>query len=158
MTHDKNQSIFSCDEAALWMVQSVRPSVRPSACPSVGHTFFILFPSSHHHEIVSNYYHWQKWCPCKRPRSKVKGNVVKTQFSRLRIVTPVLIPIRRWSDARSLIWHRTGVLLFFRVIRQILRSHGTQNHQFWSELGVPDRNSSSNSQMPTKCCTKLAVA
>ena len=27
--------IFSCDQAALWMVQSVRLSVRPSVCPSV---------------------------------------------------------------------------------------------------------------------------
>ena len=30
---------FSCDQAALWMVQSVCPSVRPSVCPSVCHTF-----------------------------------------------------------------------------------------------------------------------
>ena len=40
--------IFSCDQAALWMVQSVClsvcPSVRPSVCPSVRHTFLPLSP------------------------------------------------------------------------------------------------------------------
>ena len=34
------ETIFSCDQAAIWMVQSVRPSV----CPSVRHTFLPLSP------------------------------------------------------------------------------------------------------------------
>ena len=58
--------VFSCDQAALQMVFSVCPSVRLSVC----HTFFTMFPSSDHHE---SYYHGQKWCPCKRSRSEVKG-------------------------------------------------------------------------------------
>ena len=45
----------------------------PSVCPSVRHTFFTMFPSSYHHEIFRSYYHGQKWCPCKRSRSEVKG-------------------------------------------------------------------------------------
>ena len=45
-----------------------KTSVRPSVC----HTFFTMFPSSYHHEIFRSYYQWQKWCPCKRSRSKVK--------------------------------------------------------------------------------------
>ena len=69
--------VFSCDQAAIWLVQSVRlsvrPSVRPSVCLSVCHTFFTMFPSSFHHEIFRSYYHGQKWCPCKRSRSEVKG-------------------------------------------------------------------------------------
>ena len=65
--------IFSCDQAAIWLVQSVRPSVRPSVCLSVRHTFFTMFPSSYHHEIFRSYYHGQKWCPCKRSMSEVKG-------------------------------------------------------------------------------------
>ena len=64
---------FSCDQAAIWLVQSVRPSVRLSVCLSVRHTFFTMFPSSYHHEIFRSYYHGQKWCPCKRSRSQVKG-------------------------------------------------------------------------------------
>ena len=65
--------IFSCDQAALWMVQSVRLSVRLSVRPSVRHTFLTMFPSSYHHEIFRSYYQWQKWRPCKRSRSEVKG-------------------------------------------------------------------------------------
>ena len=73
----QRRKIFSCDQAALWMVQSVRlsvrPSVRPSVCLSVCHTFFTMFPSSYHHEIFRSYYQWEKWRPCKRSRSEVKG-------------------------------------------------------------------------------------
>ena len=65
--------IFSCDQAALQMVFSVRLSVCPSVRLSVCHTFFTMFPSSYHHEIFRSYYHGQKWCPCKRSRSEVKG-------------------------------------------------------------------------------------
>ena len=61
--------IFSCDQAALWMVQSVRPSVRLS----VRHTFLTRFLSTYHHGIFRSYYQWQKWRPCKRSRSEVKG-------------------------------------------------------------------------------------
>ena len=53
---------FSCDQAALRMVQSV--------CPSVRHTFFTMFPSSYHHKIFRSYYQWR---PCKKSRSEVKG-------------------------------------------------------------------------------------
>ena len=56
-----------------YMNGSVRPSVCPSVRPSVCHTFFTMFPSSYHHEIFRSYYQWQKWRPCKRSRSEVKG-------------------------------------------------------------------------------------
>ena len=65
--------LFSCDQAALWMVFSVRLSVRLSVCLSVCHTFFTMFSSSYHHEIFRSDYQWQKWRPCKRSRSEVKG-------------------------------------------------------------------------------------
>ena len=41
--------------------------------PSVCHTFLTMLPSSYHHEIFRSYYQWQKWRPCKRSRSEVKG-------------------------------------------------------------------------------------
>ena len=44
--------IFSCDQAALWIVFSVRLSV----CLSVWHTFLTMFPSSYHHEIFRSYH------------------------------------------------------------------------------------------------------
>ena len=65
---------FSCDQAALQMVFSVCPSVRLSVCPLVRPShLFDYVPSSYHHEIFMSYYQWQKWRPCKRSRSEVKG-------------------------------------------------------------------------------------
>ena len=37
-------NLFSCDQAALWMVFSIRTSVRLSVCLSICHTFFTMFP------------------------------------------------------------------------------------------------------------------
>ena len=66
-------------------------------------------------------------------RSKVKVTEVNTQLSRFRTVTPVWIHIWWWNYAQSLM---LGALLFFKVIRQILRSHGSKNHRIWLKLGV----------------------
>ena len=145
-------------------------------------------------------------------RSKVKVTNVNTQLSRFRTLTPVWIHIWQWNHAHSWKQHRRGALLFFKVIRQISRSHGSKNRRIWPRLGVsglwlqfeytngyemmhkawssvqevpycfwrssvkfqghtaleiaefdpdwafPDCNSSLNSQMATKWCTKLEVA
>ena len=69
-------------------------------------------------------------------RSKVKVTEVKTQLNRFRTVTPVWIHIWRWNDAHSLMLLRRGALLFFKVIRQISRSHGSNNRWIWPKLGV----------------------
>ena len=87
------------------------PSVCLSVRPSVRHTFLTMFPSSYH-EIFRSYYQWQKWCPCKRSRSEVKGQ-----------------------------GHR-----------------GKKIVEFDPDLAFPDCNSSLNSPMATKWCTKLEVA
>ena len=74
-------NIFSCYQAALWMVKSVRLSVCHSICPFFCPLhIFTMFPSSYHHEISRNYYHWQKWCPCKKV--KVRGQRSKSQRSK----------------------------------------------------------------------------
>ena len=128
--------IFSCDQAALWMVQSVRPSVCPSVRLSVRHTFLTRFLSTYHHEIFRSYYQWQKWRPCKRSRSEVKVTEVTTQLNRFRTVTPVWIHIWWWNDAYSLMMLRRGALLFLKVIRRISRSHGSKKRRIWPRLGV----------------------
>ena len=69
-------------------------------------------------------------------RSKVKVTEVTTQLNRFRTVTPVWIHIWWWNDAYSLIMLRRGALLFFKVIRQISRSHGSKNRRIWPRLGV----------------------
>ena len=57
-------------------------------------------------------------------RSKVKVTEVMTPFSRFRTVTSVWIQLLRWNYAYNLMLLRRGALLFFKVIRQISRSHG----------------------------------
>ena len=75
-----------------------------------------MFLSSYHHEIFRRYYHWQTWYPCKRSRSKVKGQdtEVTTPLSCFWTVTPVWIHIWKWNDAQSLMLLRRGTLLFSR--------------------------------------------
>ena len=41
--------------------------------------------------VFMGYYHWQKWCPCKRSRSKVKVTEPKTSF----------VPIWAFLDCNS---------------------------------------------------------
>ena len=61
---------------------------------------------------------------------------ILTRIEHFRTVTLVWIHRWLWNDAQSLKQHRRGALLFFKVIRQISRSHGTINHWFWPELSV----------------------
>ena len=68
-------------------------------------------------------------------RSKVQITEVKTPFRNFWTVTPVCIHIRQWNDAQSLMLLRRGVLMFFKVICQISRSHGTKNCWFWPKIG-----------------------
>ena len=45
----------------------------PRVCRRSTSVLLTMFPSSYHHEIFRSYYQWQKWRPCKRSRSEVKG-------------------------------------------------------------------------------------
>ena len=133
--------IFSCDQAALWMVQSVRPSVRPSVCLSVRPSVTPFWLCSHHRIIMkfSGVITSDKsdvHAKGQGQRSKVKVTEVTTPLNRFRTVTPVWIHIWWWNDAYSLIMLRRGALLFFKVIRQISRSHGSKNRRIWPRLGV----------------------
>ena len=114
-------ALFSCDQAAIWLVQSVRLSVRPS------HLF-------HHVPIIISSWNFQELLPmtkCKRSRSEVI-----TQLNLFRTVTPVWIHIWWWNDAYSLMMLRRGALLFFKVICKISRSHGSKKRWIWPRLGV----------------------
>ena len=59
-----------------------------------------------------------------------------TQIVRFRTVSPVWIHQWLRNDAQSLKYHRTGALLFFKVIHQFARSRGSKNRRFWPKLGV----------------------
>ena len=142
---------FSCDQAALWMVQSVCPSVTP---------FWLC---SHHHIIMKfsgaiTSDKSEVHAKGQGQRSKVKVTEVTTQLNRFRTVTPIWIHKWWWNDAYSLIMLRRGAQLFFKVIRQISRHTALKIVEFDPDWAFPDCNSSLNSPMATKCCTKLEVA
>ena len=110
-------------------------SVRPSVCLSV--TPFWLCS---HHRIIMKFSRVvttdQGNVHAKGQRSKVKVTEVTIQLSRFRTVTPAWIHIWWWNDTCSLMLLRRGALLFFKVIRQISRSHGAKNRWIWPRLGV----------------------
>ena len=133
--------IFSCDQAAIWLVQSVRLSVCLSVRPSVCLSVTTFSPCSHHRIImkfsgVITMFKSDVHAKGQGQRSKVKVTEVNTQLSRFRTLTPVWIHIWQWNHAHSWKQHRRGALLFFKVIRQISRSHGLQNRRIWPRLGV----------------------
>ena len=125
----KKLLVFSCDQAALQMVFSVRLSVTP-------------FWLCSHHRIIMKFSgvitndERKVHAKGQGQRSKVKVTEVTTQLNRFRTVTPVWIHIWWWSDAYSLMLLRRGALLFFKVIRQISRSHCSKNRPIWPGLGV----------------------
>ena len=116
-----------------WYFPSVCPSVRPSVTP-----FWLCSP----HRIIMKFSgvitndKSKVHAKGQGQRSKVKVTEVTTQLNRFRTVTPVWILIWWWNDAYSLMLLRRGALLFFKVIRQISRSHGPKNCQIWPRLGV----------------------
>ena len=129
--------LFSCDQAALWMVQSVRLSV----CLSVYLSVTPFWLCSHHRIIMkfSGVITNDKsdvHAKGQGQRSKVKVTEVNTQLNRFRTVTPVWIHIWWWNDAYSLMMLRRGALLFLKVIRQISRLHGSKKRRIWPKLGV----------------------
>ena len=134
---------------------SVCPSVCPSFCPSVCHTFFHYVPSLYHHEIFRSYYLWQTWCPCKRSSSKVKVTEVMTPFSRFRTVTPVWIHIWRLNDAQSLMLLWRGALFFSRSSVKFQGHTAKKIIDFDPNWAFPYCNSSLNSLMALKWCTKV---
>ena len=83
------------------------PSVRPSVCLSVRHTFLTMFPSSYHHEIFRSYYHDRSDVHAKGQgqRSKVKVTEVTTQLNLFRTVTSVWIGTVNYSQKHG---SRTG--------------------------------------------------
>ena len=134
-----------------WFSPSVRPSVCPSVCPSVRLSVTPFWLCSHHPIIMK----FSGVITSDKSDVHAKG---QGQLNRFRTVTPVWIHIWWWDDAYSLIMLRRGALLFLKVIRQISRSHGSKNRRFDPDWAFLDCNSSLNSPMATKWCTKLEVA
>ena len=155
--------IFSCNQAAIWLVQSVRPSVRLSVRPSVCLSVTPFSPCSHHRIImkfsgVITMVKSDVHAKGQGQRSKVKVTEVNTQLSRFRTLTPVWIHIWQWNHAHSWKQHRRGALLFSRSSIKFQGHTALKIAEFDPDWAFPDCNSSFNSPMATKWCTKLEVA
>ena len=155
--------IFSCDQAALWMVPSVCLSVCPSVCPSVRpsvcHTFLTMFPSLYHYEIFRSYYQWQKWSPCKRSRSEVKSQGHRGQHPTTPNISGSWLQFEFTYDDEMM--HRAWCFLEevrYCFSRSSVKFQGLKAKNIvdfdlnWTFL---DCNSSFNSLMAMKWCTKL---
>ena len=68
--------------------------------------------------------------------------------------------LQLWNDTQSFEEHKSGALLFFKVIRLISRSRGPRNRQFGTDFVVSGwyHDSSFNSQMAMEWSTKLRKA
>ena len=114
--------VFSCDQAAIWLVQSVCPSVRPSVCLSV-----TPFSPCSNHRIIMKFsgvitmVRSDVHAKGQGQRSKVKVTEVNTQLSRFRTLTPIWIHIWLWNHANCWKQHRRGALLFLAATKQLYK-------------------------------------
>ena len=166
---------FSCDQAALWLVfsvcLSVRLSVCLSVCPSVRRSVCLSaclsvtpFSLCFHHRIIMKFSgvitkdQGNIHAKGQGQRSKVKVTEITTQLNRFRTVTPVWIHTWWWNDTYILMLLRRGAILFFEVSVKFQGQTALRIFEFDPDWAFSDCNSSLNSPMGTKCCTKLEVA
>ena len=143
----------------LSVCPSVCPSVRLSVCLSI--TPFSL--CSHHRIImkcsgVITKDQGNVHAKGQGQRSKVKVTEVTTQLNRFRTVTPVWIHIWWWNDTYSLMFLEEVPYCFSRSSVKFQGHTVLKIMEFDPEWAFPDCNSSLNSPMAMKCCTKLEVA
>ena len=136
INHRKKYFLAATKQLYKWYF----PSVCLSVCPSVRLSVTPFWLCSHHRIImkfsgVITSDRSDVHAKGQGQRSKVKVTEVTTQLYRFRTVTPVWIHVWWWNDAYSLIMLRRGALLFFKVICQISRSHGSKNRRIWPRLG-----------------------
>ena len=145
-----HQFLAATKQLYKWYCPSVRLSVTPFWLCS-HHRIIMKFSG-----VITN--DQRKVHAGQGQRSKVKVTEVTTQLNRFRTVTPVWIHIWWWNDAYSLMLLRRGALLFFKVIRQFQGHTALKIVEFDLDWAFPDCNSSLNSPMARKWCTKLEVA
>ena len=138
---------------------SVCPPVRPSVCrPNRVSSVFstILARSISNLHILSTNFRRCVTCQAFERNLKFEFLLKFFLFHDFWTVTPVWVHQWLQNDAQSLKQHRTGALLFFKVIHQISRSHGTEK---WPILTRIERfqTVSLNSLIALKWWTNLNV-
>ena len=132
---------FSCDQTAIWMVQFIRPSFGLSITP------------------FRSYYQWQRWCPCKRSKSEVKGQGHSSKHN-LAFSGPWLQFEFTYDDEMM---HKTwccigeGLYCFSRSSVKFQGHTGKKNRRLDPNWAFANCNSSFHSLMALKWCTKLDV-
>ena len=107
--------IFSCDQATL------TGSGRPSVCPSVCHTLFTMFPSSHNHGVI-DMDESDAHAKSQGQRSNVNVTEIRGHFAPIWDFPTHSSSLNHrwlWSDAHSLKLHWRGALSFIEVTCQI---------------------------------------
>ena len=132
-TWDRSVCYFSCDQAALRTLLSVRPSVCLSVTPfSQCSSYHIIMKFSGAITTDRSNVHAKE----QGQRSKVMVTEVKPQLNRFRTETPVWIHVWWWNDAQSLMLLRGGAVLFFKVTWLKKSSILTQIGRFWTVTPV----------------------
>ena len=148
------------------MVFSVCLSVCPSICLHVC-LFVTPFWLCSHHCIIMKFSgvittdQGNIHAKGQGQRLKAKVTEVTTQLSRFRTVTPVWIHIWWWNDIYIYIaWCCLGEVpyCFSRSWVKVQGHTALKIVEFDPDWAFPDCNSSLNSSMAMKCCTKLEVA
>ena len=145
--------IFSCDQAALWMVHSVRLPVRPSVT--------LVSLCSHHHIIMKflgGFTNDQGSGDAKGQGQRSKANVTGQN------------PAQPFPDRKSSLnsymmmkWckkpekKKEKCPIVFQGHPSNLQGHAAKKNDFDPIFSILDCNSSLNSPMAAKCCTKLKV-
>ena len=135
-------------------------------CPSVCHTFFIMFP----HRTIIKFARVisidRSDVHTKGQRLKVRVIEVKTQFTLFRTMTPVWIHI--WQTVKFRVIEVKTQFTLFRTmtpvwihIWQTVKFQGHMGHKvadFDPNWAFPDYNSSFNTLVAIKWCIKLDIA
>ena len=147
--------VFSCDQAALWMVQPVCLPVCLSVTP-----FWLCF----HHRIIMKFSgvitkdRSDVRAKGQGQRSKVKVTEVTTQLNRFRTVTPVWIHnddgmlLKTWCYLEELPY------CFSRSSVKFQGHTGRKIANFDPNWAFSDFNSILNPQMAMKWCRKLEAS
>ena len=110
------EAIFSSDQAALWKVLSICLSIGLSVC----YTFFAMFLSLYHHEIITS----DTSDVMKRSKSEVKGKGHRGQNT-FASIWAFPDPNSSLNSQMAMIWCTT---------RFFLTSRGQKNWRFDSDL------------------------
>ena len=114
-----------------------------------------------YHEIFRSFYHWQKWCPCKRSRSEVKSQDPRGQNPNWPFLdcnsSLNSHMMMKWCKKLDVAYEGCPIV-FHGHLSNFKFTRLKQIVVFDPNWVLPDCNSGLNSPMAMKWCTKFKVA